>query len=49
MKSKKIKILIDLGVGKSNAKMTTCDYSYDYIRINASYKTWMFYSALVLF
>ena len=39
MKSKKIKILIDLGVGKSNAKMITCDYSYDYIRINASYKT----------
>ena len=39
MKSNKIKILIDLGVGKSNAKMITCDYSYDYIRINASYKT----------
>ena len=39
MKRNKIKILIDLGVGKSNAKMITCDYSYDYIRINASYKT----------
>jgi glutamate N-acetyltransferase/amino-acid N-acetyltransferase len=39
MKSNKIKILIDLGVGKSNAKLITCDYSYDYIRINASYKT----------
>jgi N-acetylglutamate synthase/N-acetylornithine aminotransferase len=27
--------------------MMTCDYSYDYVRINASYKTWEFYFALV--
>ena len=39
MKNDQILISIDLGVGKSAAKMMTCDYSYDYIKINASYKT----------
>ena len=39
MKNDQIIISIDLGIGKGTAKMMTCDYSYDYIRINASYKT----------
>ena len=39
MKNDQIIISIDLGIGKSTAKMMTCDYSYDYVRINASYKT----------
>ena len=39
MKSKRINIEVDLGIGNSEAKMMTCDYSYDYIRINASYKS----------
>ena len=39
MKNDQIIISIDLGIGKGTAKMMTCDYSYDYVRINASYKT----------
>ena len=39
MKNDQIMISIDLGLGKSAAKMMTCDYSYDYVKINASYKT----------
>ena len=39
MKNNRITIAIDLGIGKGDAKIMTCDYSYDYIRINASYKT----------
>ena len=39
MKNDQIIISIDLGIGKSKTKMMTCDYSYDYVRINASYKT----------
>ncbi|MDA9591671.1 bifunctional glutamate N-acetyltransferase/amino-acid acetyltransferase ArgJ [Pelagibacteraceae bacterium] len=39
MKSNRINIEVDLGIGNSEAKMMTCDYSYDYIRINASYKS----------
>ena len=39
MKNDEIIVSIDLGIGKSTAKMMTCDYSYDYVRINASYKT----------
>ncbi len=39
MKNDQINILINLGIGKSSSQMMTCDYSYDYIKINASYKT----------
>ena len=39
MKNDQIIISIDLGIGKGTAKMMTCDYSYDYVKINASYKT----------
>ena len=39
MKKDQIMISIDLGIGKGAAKMMTCDYSYDYVKINASYKT----------
>ena len=39
MKNNRITIVIDLGIGKGDTKIMTCDYSYDYIRINASYKT----------
>lgn len=37
MKKKEIKIEVDLGVGKENAKVWTCDFSYDYVKINAEY------------
>lgn len=32
-------ITIDLGTGDAEITMWTCDYSYDYIRINADYRT----------
>ncbi len=34
-----VKITIDLRAGGVGLKMWTCDYSYDYIRINADYRT----------
>lgn len=36
---KEVDIDIDLGIGKGEATMLTCDYSYDYIKINAEYHT----------
>jgi glutamate N-acetyltransferase/amino-acid N-acetyltransferase len=32
-------IEVDLGLGDGRARYTTCDYSYDYIRINGEYRT----------
>lgn len=34
-----IEISVDLGVGAGQARMWTCDLSYDYVRINAEYTT----------
>lgn len=34
-----VEILIDLGQGKEEAMAWGCDLSYDYVRINASYRT----------
>ena len=34
-----VRITIDLRVGDTEITMWTCDYSYDYIRINADYRT----------
>jgi glutamate N-acetyltransferase/amino-acid N-acetyltransferase len=39
LKSKEIKITIDLHSGKSSASVLTCDLTEDYIRINAQYRT----------
>lgn len=39
LKSKIVKIDIDLGIGKSEAIAHTCDFSYDYVKINAEYHT----------
>ncbi|MCW7753313.1 bifunctional glutamate N-acetyltransferase/amino-acid acetyltransferase ArgJ [Desulfobotulus sp. H1] len=39
MKQKKFTILIDLGVGEGQDFMLTCDFSYDYVRINADYRS----------
>ena len=36
---KEIKIILDLHAGLHEATVWTCDYSYDYIRINAEYHT----------
>jgi glutamate N-acetyltransferase/amino-acid N-acetyltransferase len=34
-----VKIVVDLHQGKHTAKYYTCDYSFDYIKINASYRS----------
>jgi glutamate N-acetyltransferase/amino-acid N-acetyltransferase len=39
MKKKVVTIDIDLGTGKSKAIAHTCDFSYDYVKINAEYHT----------
>lgn len=39
LKSKHIKITIDLHLGKAAAKVLTCDLTEDYVKINAEYRT----------
>ena len=39
MKSKDIKIIVDIGLGDSSATAYGCDLSYDYVKINAEYTT----------
>lgn len=39
LKSKEIEIVLDLDSGDDSATVWTCDYSYDYIKINAEYHT----------
>lgn len=38
-RDKEVRILIDLGMGKGSATVTTCDLSEDYVKINAEYRT----------
>jgi glutamate N-acetyltransferase/amino-acid N-acetyltransferase len=39
LKSNEIRITVDLHAGSHQATVWTCDYSYDYIKINAEYHT----------
>ncbi|MCD8352083.1 MAG: bifunctional glutamate N-acetyltransferase/amino-acid acetyltransferase ArgJ [Planctomycetaceae bacterium] len=39
MKAKEIELEVDLGLGKGEALMMTCDFSYEYVKINADYTT----------
>lgn len=39
LKEKEIKIIVDLNLGKENAKVWTCDLSPEYVKINAHYRT----------
>ena len=39
MAEQDIDITIDLGAGNSETTVWTCDFSYDYVRINAEYRT----------
>ena len=39
MKEPEFKVLLDLKLGKSSARILTCDLSYDYVKINAEYTT----------
>jgi len=37
--SNEVQIVLDLNMGEESATVWTCDYSYDYIKINAEYHT----------
>ncbi|OGJ84236.1 MAG: bifunctional ornithine acetyltransferase/N-acetylglutamate synthase [Candidatus Raymondbacteria bacterium RifOxyA12_full_50_37] len=39
LKEKEVDIVVDLHSGKAQAEMLTCDFSYDYVKINAEYHT----------
>lgn len=39
MREAEITVLIDLGMGQAAAQVWTCDFSHDYVRINAEYRT----------
>jgi glutamate N-acetyltransferase/amino-acid N-acetyltransferase len=39
VRSKEFTITIDLGLGSSSARLWTTDLSYEYVRINASYRS----------
>ncbi len=39
MKPAEISIRVDLGRGNASTRVWTCDFSYDYVKINAEYRT----------
>ena len=39
MKPAEIVVKVDLGRGTAATTVWTCDYSYDYVKINAEYRT----------
>jgi glutamate N-acetyltransferase/amino-acid N-acetyltransferase len=39
LKQKEFAITVDLRLGKAEATLWTCDFSYDYVKINAAYRT----------
>ena len=39
MKPAEIAVRVDLGRGGAEAKVWTCDFSYDYVKINADYRS----------
>jgi glutamate N-acetyltransferase/amino-acid N-acetyltransferase len=39
LKKKDLLITVDMGCGAANASVWTCDLSYDYVKINGSYRT----------
>jgi glutamate N-acetyltransferase/amino-acid N-acetyltransferase len=39
LSAKEIQVIIDLGMGNESSKYYTCDFSYDYIRINSDYRS----------
>jgi glutamate N-acetyltransferase/amino-acid N-acetyltransferase len=39
MRRPEVLIEADLGSGKHGARIWTCDFSYDYVKINAEYHT----------
>jgi glutamate N-acetyltransferase/amino-acid N-acetyltransferase len=39
MKESEITVRVDLGRGRAAATVWTCDFSYDYVKINADYRS----------
>ncbi|GHU31252.1 hypothetical protein FACS189497_11890 [Betaproteobacteria bacterium] len=39
MKDEELTVRIDLARGGSRATVWTCDFSYDYVKINADYRS----------
>ena len=39
MRAKEVEVAIDLAAGEHEATFYTCDLSYDYVRINAEYRS----------
>ena len=39
MREREFGLILDLKMGKASARVTTCDLSYDYVKINAEYTT----------
>jgi glutamate N-acetyltransferase/amino-acid N-acetyltransferase len=39
LEQKEVNILVDLGQGPGEAKVWSCDFSYDYVKINADYRS----------
>lgn len=39
MKAREIDIRVDVGIGKGQATIWTCDLTHDYISINADYRS----------
>ena len=39
LRGKEVRIIVDLHVGKSSARVLTCDLTEEYIRVNASYRS----------
>jgi glutamate N-acetyltransferase/amino-acid N-acetyltransferase len=39
MKPAEIAVRVDLGRGSHAARVWTCDFSYDYVKINADYRS----------
>lgn len=39
MRAEEITIRVELGLGQESARIWTCDFSHDYVRINAEYRT----------
>ncbi|MDR2351248.1 MAG: bifunctional ornithine acetyltransferase/N-acetylglutamate synthase, partial [Endomicrobium sp.] len=36
---REVKVTVDLNLGNESSKYYTCDFSYDYIRINGDYRS----------
>jgi glutamate N-acetyltransferase/amino-acid N-acetyltransferase len=39
MKEAEIDVNVDLGRGSASVTLWTCDFSYDYVKINADYRS----------